>query len=38
VIVATPASDQRDDPNLGSLASVSTDGGTTWIAVPPPAA
>jgi len=38
VVVAAPASDAGDGPELASLASVSTDGGTTWIAVPPPPA
>jgi hypothetical protein len=28
--------DQRDEPDLGSVATVSTDGGATWTAVPPP--
>jgi hypothetical protein len=38
VVVAAQAWEQRDDPELGSVVSVSADGGTTWTAVPPPPA
>jgi hypothetical protein len=34
VVVAAQAWDQREDPDVGSVASVSADGGTTWTAVP----
>jgi photosystem II stability/assembly factor-like uncharacterized protein len=37
VAVAAQAWDQRDEPNLGSLASISTNGGTAWTTVPVPA-
>jgi hypothetical protein len=35
-LVAAPAIDQREDPDLGPVAWVSPDGGGTWIAVPVP--
>jgi hypothetical protein len=38
VIVAAQGSDRGDDPDRGSVVSVSPDGGTTWYAVPPPPA
>jgi len=38
VIVAAPAWDQREEPDLDSVVSVSADGGTTWTAAPPPSA
>ncbi len=38
VIVAAQAWDQREEPDLESVVSVSSDGGTTWTAVPPPSA
>jgi photosystem II stability/assembly factor-like uncharacterized protein len=38
VVVAAQAWEQRDDPDLGSVVSVSADGGMTWTAVPPPPA
>ena len=36
VVVAAPTWDQREDPDLESVVSVSADGGTTWTAVPAP--
>ena len=36
VVVAAAAWNQGADPNLGSVVSVSTDGGTTWDALPAP--
>jgi hypothetical protein len=38
VIVAAQVWDQRQDPELASVVSVSADGGTTWTAVPAPPA
>jgi hypothetical protein len=38
VLVAARGWDHRDSPDLNSVASVSTDGGTTWFAVPAPPA
>ena len=38
VVVAAQTWDQRDDPDLGSVVSVSADGGTTWTAIPAPPA
>ncbi len=38
VVVAAQVWDQRDDPDVGSVVSVSADGGTTWTAVPAPGA
>jgi hypothetical protein len=38
VVVAAQAWDQRDDPDLESVVSVSADGGTTWTIVPAPRA
>lgn len=35
-LVAAPALDQRESPDLGNLAFISTDNGTTWIPVPQP--
>ena len=37
VLVAAPTWDQREEPTVGSVVSVSTDGGTTWLTVPAPA-
>jgi hypothetical protein len=38
IVVAAQAWDQQDHPDLGSVVSVSADGGTTWTAVPAPPA
>jgi hypothetical protein len=37
-VVAATVWDQRPDDQLGSVVSLSPDGGTTWLAIPPPPA
>jgi hypothetical protein len=38
VVVAAPAWDERDEPDVTTVVSVSSDGGTTWDTVPAPPA
>jgi len=38
VLIAAQAWQQRQDPDLSSIVSLSTDGGTTWYPVPVPPA
>jgi hypothetical protein len=37
IVVAASAWGQRPTPDLDSVVSISTDGGTTWMTIPPPA-